>query len=166
MLKQAAKRLLQTDNSIAPTILRVALGSVMFAHGAQKALGWFGGHGYDATMGFLTGGAGLPAPIAFLVIAIEFAGAAALVVGASGRLAALGIGVVMLGAIVTTHLDHGFFMNWFGTKAGHGFEYHLLAIGLAAGVTVTGSGAYSVDRWLLRQWEGAEPRHTLAAQPA
>lgn len=166
MLKQATERLLATENSITPTILRLTLGGVMFAHGAQKALGWFGGHGYEATMGFLTGGAGLPWAIAFLVIAIEFAGAIALIVGFGGRLAALGIAVVMVGAVVTTHLDHGFFMNWFGAKSGQGFEYHLLAIGLATGVVVAGSGAYSIDRWILRDRAPTISHAVLAPHPA
>ncbi len=166
MLKQTAKRLITTENSITPTILRLTLGGVMFAHGAQKALGWFGGFGYDATMGFLTAGAGLPTPIAFLVIAIEFAGALALIAGLGGRVAALGIATVMVGAVLTSHLDSGFFMNWFGTKAGQGFEYHLLAIGLATGVMVSGSGAYSVDRWLLRERTATSRRPALAHHAA
>jgi putative oxidoreductase len=159
MWKTAAIKVTQTDDSIAPTVLRIALGTVMFAHGAQKALGWFGGYGYDATMGFLTQGAGLPTVIAFMVIAIELIGAAALIVGAAGRLAALGIASVMVGAIFTGHLSQGFFMNWAGNQAGEGFEYHLLAIALAVGVMIAGSGKYSVDRWVAR-------RAQLSADPA
>jgi putative oxidoreductase len=60
-------------------VARVALGAVMFPHGAQKLLGWFGGYGFQGTMGFLTGQAGLPYPIALLVILIESIGALALV---------------------------------------------------------------------------------------
>lgn len=152
MVKTIAERIVRTDDSIAPAVLRVGLGSVMFAHGAQKALGWFGGNGFEATMGYFTGPGGLPWLVAFLVIAIEFLGAAALIAGFGGRLAAFGIGAVMLGAIATVHADHGFFMNWYGAKQGEGFEYHLLAITLAAGVVVAGSGAYSVDRWLMSRF--------------
>jgi putative oxidoreductase len=155
MFGKTTKTLLRTEDSIVPTILRLALGTVMFAHGAQKALGWFGGYGYDATMGYLTGAVGLPGIVAFTVIAIEFVGAAALLVGAGGRLAALGIGSVMVGAVLTSHLGHGFFMNWAGAKGGEGFEYHILALALAAGVVIAGSGAYSVDRWLSRRLEEA-----------
>ena len=150
-MRKAALKLLQTDDSIVPTVLRLSLGVVMFAHGAQKALGWFGGHGFDATMGALTGAMGLPSFVAFLVIVIEFLGAIALIVGALGRLAALGIGAVMVGAVVSVHLPHGFFMNWFGNQSGEGFEYHILAVALSAGVTIAGSGAYSMDR-LFDRW--------------
>ena len=162
-LRDWTNRLLDTEDSIAPTILRVGLGSVIFAHGAQKALGWFGGYGYEGTMGYLTGPAGLPAAIAFLVILIEFLGAAALIAGAGGRLAAVGIGAVMVGAVLTSHVDNGFFMNWAGAQAGEGYEFHLLAIALAAGITITGSGAYSVDRWLAERLRQPTTRQALAA---
>jgi putative oxidoreductase len=148
MWKQIAHKLVGTDASLAPAVTRVALGSVMFAHGAQKAFGWFGGYGFEGTMGFLTGGVGLPAAIAFLVIAIELVGSAALIVGAGGRLAAAGIVAVMVGAVATAHAGHGFFMNWGGNQAGEGFEYHILAIALAAVVMIQGSGAWSIDRLL------------------
>ncbi len=150
MWKQMAQKIVNTDASVAPAVMRIALGSVMFAHGAQKAFGWFGGYGFDGTMGFLTGAVGLPAPVAFLVIAIELIGSAALIAGAAGRLAATGIAAVMVGAVVTTHLGNGFFMNWGGQQAGEGFEYHILALALSAGVMLLGSGAWSVDRALGR----------------
>jgi len=158
-----AKKLTHTDDSIVPTVARIALGTVIFTHGAQKALGWFGGYGYEGTMGFLTQGVGLPALVAFLVIAIEFAGSAALIAGAGGRLAALGIGSIMIGAVLTTHLANGFFMNWSGSQGGEGFEFHILALALAAVVTIAGSGAYSVDRWLYRAL--SRERHASTTTP-
>ena len=124
---------------------RVALGLIMFPHGAQKLLGWFGGYGYSGTMAFFTGTMHLPAPLALLIIVAESVGAAALVLGAGTRLAALGITAVMIGAIVTTHLPVGFFMNWAGAQRGEGFEYHLLALALAMPLVVRGAGAFSVD---------------------
>jgi len=150
MLKNIAEKLLKTDDSLAPTALRIGLGSVMFAHGAQKALGWWGGAGFEQTMEFFTA-SGMPSLIALLVIAAEFLGGAALILGVGGRVAAAGIGLVMIGAIGMVHGSGGFFMNWFGAKQGEGFEYHLLAIALAAGVVIAGSGAYSLDHWLLRR---------------
>ncbi|HEX6790336.1 MAG TPA: DoxX family protein [Candidatus Krumholzibacteria bacterium] len=135
-----------TRASLTPTVLRVALGLVMFPHGAQKLLGWFGGYGFDGTMGFLTGQAGLPTPIAFLVIMIEFFGSLALIAGAFSRVAALGVIAVMVGAVATVHLPNGFFMNWSGAQAGEGFEYHVLAIGIALAVVISGSGLFSIDR--------------------
>jgi putative oxidoreductase len=139
-----------THAGIAGTVLRVALGAVMFPHGAQKLLGWFGGYGFHGTMGFLTQNVGLPTPLAALVIVAEFFGSIALVLGLFSRAAVVGIISVMIGAIVTTHLPNGFFMNWTGQQAGEGFEYHLLVIAMAIAILIQGSGRYSVDRILSR----------------
>jgi putative oxidoreductase len=91
----------------------------------------------------------VPAPLAALAIVTELLAPIALVIGLGGRVAALGIIGLMLGAM-STHLSAGFFMNWSGTLAAgvEGFEYHLLAIALAAVVTIRGSGAWSADRRL------------------
>ena len=126
---------------------RLALGLVMFPHGAQKMLGWFGGNGFTATIGFFTG-QGIPAPLAFLDIVAEFFGSLGLIVGLLGRVAAFGNFCVMVVAILAVHLPNGFFMNWSGQQAGEGFEYHLLAIALALVVMIGGSGAMSFDRAL------------------
>jgi putative oxidoreductase len=144
------RALLRTEDGVAPLIARLALGLVMLPHGLQKVFGWFGGYGFEGTMGFLTGQVGLPWVVAFLVILIESLGAVALIVGALGRLAALGMVALMAGAVATTHLANGFFMNWTGQQAGEGFEYHLLVIALAAVVMVAGSGKASLDRLLSR----------------
>ena len=141
-------RLLSTDSSRTLAFQRVLLGLVMFPHGAQKLLGWFGGYGWSGTMGFLTHGVGLPTALAGLIILIEFFGALSLITGTLTRFGALGIAAVMVGAVVTTHLHNGFFMNWMGNQKGEGFEYHLLAIGMALAVMVKGSGRMSIDRSL------------------
>ncbi len=141
------KRLMGTSNDIALTILRLVLGVVFLAHGAQKMLGCFGGFGFHATMGFFTN-MGMPAPVAFLVICTEFFGGLGLIVGLLTRIAALGIGVEMIGAIFMVHLQNGFFMNWFGTQKGEGFEYHLLVIAMSAALLLRGAGAFSLDRGL------------------
>ncbi len=130
------------------TLLRLTLALVMFPHGAQKALGWFGGYGFDGTMGFLTGTVGLPWLVAVLVIAIEFLGPIALALGALTRLAAVGMIAVMVGAVATVHVGNGFSMNWTGAQAGEGFEYHLLVIGMSLALLVAGGGRLSVDGML------------------
>lgn len=140
------ERLLATTDDVGPTLARLALGVVMFPHGAQKVLGWFGGPGYGAAMGHFTH-SGIPSVLAFLAIMAEFLGSIGLVVGALSRVAAFGIAVNMVVAIVLVHAPQGFFMNWFGNQKGEGFEYHLLAIGLAAVVMVKGGGLLSLDRW-------------------
>jgi putative oxidoreductase len=139
------ERLLATDRDRTLLLQRVVLGFIMFPHGAQKLLGWFGGFGYSGTMGFFTGTMHIPAPVAFLIIIAESLGAIGLVLGAGTRIAALGIVAVMLGAIFTTHAEFGFFMNWFGAQKGEGFEFHLLALALAVPLVVRGGGLYSVD---------------------
>ncbi|MGB6383593.1 MAG: DoxX family protein [Terriglobales bacterium] len=141
------KKLMATSNDVALTTLRVVLGVVFFAHGAQKMLGWFGGYGFHGTIGFFTH-MGMPAPVAFLVICTEFFGGLGLIVGLLTRIAALGIGVEMIGAIFMVHLPNGFFMNWTGTQKGEGFEYHLLTIAIAAALLLRGAGAFSLDRSL------------------
>lgn len=137
--------LTRTNDSAAPLLARLALGLVMFPHGAQKALGWFGGYGYSGTMGFFTGTLHIPALFAFLAIAAEFAGSLALIAGVFSRVAAFGIASVMAVAILTVHAGNGFFMNWNGNQKGEGFEYHLLALGLALIVMIYGAGKASVD---------------------
>jgi putative oxidoreductase len=139
------KKLMQTDDDVGMLIVRLTLGIVMFPHGAQKLLGWFGGGGFAGTMQGMTG-MGLPAVVVFLVILAEFFGSLSLITGVLGRLGAFGILCVMVGAVVTVHLPNGFFMNWMGNQKGEGFEYHLLAIGMAIAILIKGSGAFSVDR--------------------
>ena len=144
------RTLFATSNDPVLTWLRLMLGIVFFPHGAQKMLGWFGGNGFTGTMGFFTS-QGIPAPFAFLAIAAEFFGSLGLFVGLLGRVAAFGIFCNMVVAILAVHAPNGFFMNWFGKKAGEGFEYHLLAIGLAVAIMIGGSGAASIDRALTRE---------------
>jgi putative oxidoreductase len=141
------KRLLGTSNDVSLTVLRLVLGVVFFAHGAQKLLGWFGGYGFHNTIAFF-GHSGMPAPVAFLVICTEFFGGIGLIVGLFTRIAALGIGIEMIGAIFLVHLPNGFFMNWNGNQKGEGFEYHLLTIAVAATLLLRGAGKFSVDRAL------------------
>jgi putative oxidoreductase len=141
------KRLMGTSNDVALTMLRVVLGMVFFAHGAQKMLGWFGGYGFHGTMGAFTQ-MGMPAALAFLIICTEFFGGLGLIVGLLTRIAALGIGGLMVGAIFMVHLPNGFFMNWMGTQKGEGFEYHLLALAMAGALLLRGAGAFSLDRTL------------------
>jgi putative oxidoreductase len=142
---KALQFLTKTNDSAAPLLARLTLGLIMFPHGAQKALGWFGGYGFNGTMGFFTGTMHIPAVFAFLAIAAEFLGSLALLAGLFSRVAALGIASVMTVAILTTHAANGFFMNWFGNQKGEGFEYHLLALGLALIVIICGGGKASLD---------------------
>jgi len=140
------KTFFHTDDSTTHLILRVILGLVFFFHGAQKLLGWFGGHGFDGTMGFFTEKMGIPALIAFLVIIGESFGALGLITGFLTRLSAAGVACIMLGAIALVHWNNGIFMNWGGQQAGEGFEYHLLALAIAIPLILFGGGKFSVDQ--------------------
>ena len=146
------RALVATPPDATATIARIALGAMIIPHGMQKLFGSFGGYGFEGTMGFMTGTAGIPWIFAFLAIIAEFFGGLGLVTGTLGRVAALGVGSVM-GVALFMHLGNGFFMNWSGNlPAGtEGFEFHILALALAAVVVIRGSGALSVDRLLVRK---------------
>ena len=139
-----------TQNDTTGLIMRLTLGGVMLPHGLQKVFGLFGGAGLQATMNAFTTKMGLPAPLAVMVILAESAGALGLIFGFFTRLCALGIALVMGGAIYLVHGQHGFFMNWFGRQSGEGFEYHLLAIGLALALFIHGGGKWSLDQRIAR----------------
>jgi putative oxidoreductase len=151
-------KLLQTEDDRVMLALRLVLAVVIFPHGAQKVLGWFGGYGPAGTMGFLTGGLHVPAWLAVLDMVAEFAGAIGLALGLLGRVAAFGVACVMVAAASLVHLPNGFFMNWTGQQKGEGYEFHLLVLALAVAVMVRGSGAWSLDRLLARRASAAPTR--------
>ena len=153
--------LFRTSSTPLPTLARLAVGLILFPHGAQHVLGWFGGYGFQGTLGWMTGTLGFPAFLAVLALVTEITAPVALVLGLGGRLAALGVIGLMLGA-ASTHLSNGFFMNWFGAlpAGSEGFEYHLLVMALAGIVALGGSGAWSLDRLL-----GRDRRAVSAARP-
>ena len=143
--------LFKTDANASLLIVRLALGVVMFAHGSQKLLGWFGGYGFHGTMGFFTGTLGIPATFAFLAIVAEFFGSLGLIFGFLSRLSALGIAANMAVAVAMLHAGVGFFMNWGGNLPGEGYEFHILAITLALIVIIKGAGTASVDAIIARR---------------
>ena len=157
--------LVATDGRAPGTIARLALGLVMFPHGAQKMLGWFAGYGLNATYGFLTSKAGLPGVVAGAVIFTEFVSSLLLITGTFTRIAAFGIMSIMIGAILTENVHNGFFMNWTGTQTGEGIEYHLLAIGLAIVAIILGGGALSIDRALTKRRPTGRVRRGAVVEP-
>jgi len=100
--------------------------------------------------------------LAMLAVAAEFLGGLGLIVGLLSRIAALGIAVVMIVALVAVHRKFGFFMNWYGEKLGHGIEYHVLVLALALTVMIKGAGAFCLDQFLY-QHESAQNRAALEA---
>jgi putative oxidoreductase len=142
--------LLATSPSWAITVVRVVLGVIFFAHGAQKVLGWFGGYGLKGTTGYLQS-LGLPLAVAYLVCFFEFFGGIGLVVGLLTRLSALAVAIVMVGAIAKVHWTNGFFLNWSLTPGkGHGYEANLAFLTMAVACLLAGGGALALDAWLAR----------------
>jgi putative oxidoreductase len=154
------RKLIATDSDTATTVLRLVLGVIFFAHGAQKMLGWFGGYGFTATMGFFTAVMHIPTLLAFLAIAAEFFGGLGLIFGLLTRVAAFGILCNMAVAVALVHHQFGFFMNWTGAQKGEGYEYHLLALAATALLMIRGAGAASVDRLL-----SSRTHESVKAQP-
>ena len=142
------QRLIRTDNELNGLLLRLTIALVMFPHGAQKALGLFGGQGFSATLKFFTDN-GMPTALVVLIIMGEFLGPISLAIGFLSRFCAASIAVIMIGA-ASLHIQNGFFMNWFSNQKGEGIEYHILMIGLCLAVVLKGSGWLSVDRLLMR----------------
>src|SRR5258708_10351242 len=105
------RKLITTKDDPAILVLRLVLGVVIFAHGAQKMLGWYGGPGFSGTMGMFTTYLHIPGPFAFLAIAAEFFGGLGLILGFLTRIAAFVITLNMLVAVPMGHRSVCVFMN-------------------------------------------------------
>lgn len=153
-----------TDKKLNLTLLisRVIVGTVVLGHGVQKLFGWFNGYGFDGTMGFFTESIGLPYILGLSIIITETFGMLALIAGFFGRIISASLILIMVGAIFTVHGQFGFFMNWGGTLAGEGYEFHLLVIVLASVTLINGSGAYSLDHLLFKK-KRTETNQTYAS---
>ena len=147
------KKIVETNPaSTSALIARLFLAVVVFPHGAQKMLGWFGGYGFSGSMNFLTGGSGLPWIIGFLVIIIEFFAPLFLVVGFLTRVAAFGIGAEFIGVVLKAHIHNGFFMNWNQQpNKGEGLEFFILLFGLVIVTLILGGGRASIDAAISRK---------------
>jgi putative oxidoreductase len=131
-------------------VVRLALGVIFVAHGAQKVFGWFGGPGLKGTIGYFRSALGVPAPLGVLAAFTELLGGLAMVVGFLARPAALGLIVVMLVAIAKVHARNGFFLNFSLTPGkGHGLEFNLALLAMALSILIGGAGALSVDRLIV-----------------
>lgn len=143
-------KIFNTNTDWTGLVTRLTIGLILLPHGAQKMFGMFGGYGFSGTLGFFTGTMHLPWLIGFMVIIIEFIGALSLIAGFASRIwSALTI-ILFLGIIFSSHVDNGFFMNWFGNQKGEGYEYHLLVIGLSLTTLINGSGKYSIDERIVK----------------
>jgi len=136
------KKLIHTNDDVAMLVLRILLGVVFIPHGMQKILGFSG------TMQMFTTNLHIPWVFAFLAIMAEFLGSWGLITGLLTRVAAFGIAVNMVVAVYMLHWQNGFFMNWFGTQKGEGYEYHILVVAIALALMIRGGGKWSIDRIL------------------
>jgi putative oxidoreductase len=145
-MEAAVDLVFTTFDSWSRLVVRVVLGVIFFAHGAQKVFGWFGGRGLRATIDGFRQNLGIPPAAAALAAFVECFGGLALVVGFLARPAALGVAIVMLVAIAKVHARHGFFVNFQNAPGkGHGFEFNLALLAMAVSVLVGGAGAMSID---------------------
>jgi putative oxidoreductase len=137
-------------------LIRVVLGAIMGAHGAQKLFGWFGGHGLAGTGSWLESMGLRPARVFAAVNGLaEFGGGALLALGLFTPLGAAAVAGVMFVAIATVHWRNGFF------NSSGGYEFNLLIVAAALGLAFTGPGDISIDH--LAGWTLAGPAWGLAA---
>jgi putative oxidoreductase len=139
-------KLLKTDNDLSIFIIRITLGIIIFAHGAQKLLGIWGGHGSEWTVEAWSQWWSIPPFLTYSVIFVESFGALLLIFGVLTRIWALLIGLIMLVAIWLVHLKWGFYMNWYmEPQTGEGFEYHILIMAIITVLLIKGGGKWSLD---------------------
>jgi len=130
-----------------PAVLRLVVGAVFVAHGAQKLFGLSGGGGLAGTAAFFAQLGLTPAyPLAIAVGIVEFAGGLLLIAGALTFFTALALVIEMAVATWKVHLANGFFINWALTPGhGHGYEFNLTLIGALISLMLMGPGAFSID---------------------
>lgn len=137
-------------------LIRVVLGAIMAAHGAQKLFGWFGGHGLAGTGGWLESMGFRPARLHAAVVGLaEFGGGALIALGLLTPLGAAAVAGVMFVAIATVHWRNGFF------NASGGYEFNLLIAATVVALAIIGPGEISID--YLAGWILAGPVWGLAA---
>ncbi len=145
-MKALTQKLIDTDANVASLILRVPIGTILAAHGAQKLFGWFGGYGLEGTGQWLVSVGLEPGYLmALLAGSAEFFGGIGLILGFLTRPAAIVSAFTMLVAIVVVHLGNGLFLS------GNGFEYALALLAAAVALAIQGGGAISMDRVISRQ---------------
>ncbi|MBW7889520.1 MAG: DoxX family protein [Chitinophagaceae bacterium] len=139
---------------------RLAIAIVIFPHGAQKLLGWFGGAGFQGTMYYMTDIVEVSWILGFLVIIVEFFGSLLLAAGLFTRYAALALAFNFIGVLLVDIGGNGFFMNWAKVEGkGEGYEYFILLFGLIIITLVTGGGKLSFDAFLFNKKRRFSNRH-------
>jgi putative oxidoreductase len=133
----------------APVAIRLGLAVIFIAHGGQKLFGIWGGPGLQATIEAFERSIGVPFYLTLVVVATEFFGGLTVLIGFLTRLAAAGLAVNMVGAIIKVHLINGFFLNWSITPGkGHGYEFNLALLAMSIALLLSGPGKFALDRML------------------
>ena len=146
MNAQFTKALLQSNGGFAALVLRVPVGLILAAHGAQKLFGWFGGYGLEGTGQWLASIGLEPGYLmALLAGGAEFFGGLALVLGLLTRSAAVVAAFTMLVAIFAVHIGNGLFM------ANNGYEYALTLFAATVALAIQGAGRFAVDNLLQKE---------------
>jgi putative oxidoreductase len=141
--KQLFQQITQTNAGWDALALRVPVGIIFAAHGAQKLFGWFGGYGLEGTGAWMDSiGLSPGVLMAFLAGAAEFFGGLALILGLLTRPAAAALAVAMLVAIFSVHFENGLFMS------NNGYEFGLALLAASVSLLFSGAGKISLDRWL------------------
>ena len=159
MNKQMINKVLNSNAGLAALALRVPVGIILAAHGAQKLFGWFGGYGLEGTGQWMASIGLEPGYLmALLAGSTEFFGGLALVLGLLTRPAAAVSAVTMLVAIFSAHISNGFFLT------NNGYEYALALFGATLALAIQGGGSFAVDNGLSRIV--ADDRNEAVLQPA
>jgi len=148
---KAIRTFFSTDQSSwALLFVRLSLAAVVLPHGMQKALGLFGGYGFEQTLAYFQS-SGMPLLLGVMVILAEFVGSLGVIFGLGTRFMAFSVGITMFGAMfLGGHVQNGFFMNWFGNQAGEGMEYFIVVIGSAIALMIGGGGKLALDNLIVR----------------
>ena len=146
MSKLLIKNVLTTEAGFGALALRVPVGIIFAAHGAQKLFGWFGGYGLEGTAGWMESIGLAPGLLmAFLAGAAEFFGGLALVFGLLTRPAAFALSIAMLVAIFSVHFTNGLFMS------NNGYEFGLALLAASVSLLLSGAGKASVDALIAKK---------------
>jgi putative oxidoreductase len=140
-MRKMSEILLSSNAGFGVTLLRIIIGVIFIAHGAQKLFGVFGGYGIEGTAGFMVSIGLTPGYLmAFLAGAGEFFGGLLLIFGLLTRVAAAITMIISLVALLTVHLFNGFFMS------NNGFEFILLLLVASISLLFSGSGKLGIDQ--------------------
>lgn len=133
----------------APVAIRLGLAVIFIAHGGQKLFGIWGGPGLQTTIESFERSIGVPSYLTLIVVGTEFFGGLTVLIGFFTRLAAAGLAIEMVAAIIKVHLMNGFFLNWSITAGkGHGYEFNLALLAMSVALLLSGPGKFALDRML------------------